>query len=204
MHLDATGAVPVTQGLTSLAAAFNGSSQYLSRPANDTALQMGDVPFTICAWAYLDQRNTRQTIVAKYDTTSNQREYWLLFRGDGTTQNFTFTVSSNGVSSALLNASNFGIPGTAPDPSARYFVVAWHDPAANTTNIQVDDGVPNTLPHSAGVHVGTSRLYVGARPTPTDYFDGVIQRVGVWKRLLSADERTYLFNNKRGRDYPFV
>lgn len=37
----------------------------------------------------------------------------------------------------------------------------------------------------------------------SQYFDGRIDEVGVWKRLLTSTERAQLWNSSVGRTYPF-
>ena len=47
-----------------------------------------------------------------------------------------FTVSNNGTATGQVAANNFGLPTSAN----WYYVCAWHAAAADTINIQVDNG----------------------------------------------------------------
>ena len=44
---------------------------------------------------------------------------------------------------------------------------------------------------------------IGARGTPTSYFDGRIDEVGIWNRSLSETEISALYNSGAGLAYPF-
>ncbi len=191
----------VTQaaGKVGNAAQFTASSgEYLSI-ADNAALSMGDIDFTIAAWVYLDTK-ANEVIAAKYRTNTSQREYLLYYAAtDGATQRFVFLVSPNGVSTNLVVANNFGEPST----STWHFVVAWHDSVANTINIQIDDGAADSTAHSTGVFNGTDDFRIGALYTsaPTYFLNGRIDQVGIWKRTLTTTDKTWLYNSGNGRSY---
>ena len=83
--------------------------------------------------------------------------------------------------------------------------MAWHDAASNTTNIQVNDGTVDSVSHSGGVYNGTADFALGALfiGTPSYHFDGLVDEVGFWKRVLTSQERTDLYNSGSGLEYPF-
>lgn len=169
-----------------------GSQQYFNR-ADNTDFSTGDVDFTIAAWAQLESFNGFMTVVGKgiwgshanseyllrYLNSSNR---WDFLVDDGTT---TGTVS---VSTVLL----------AP---AWYFLVAWHDSVANTINLQVNNGTVASVAWTTGLRDGTDTFCVGAASTPNTWWDGVIDEVGFWKKILTAEERTWLYNSGRGKTY---
>jgi hypothetical protein len=83
--------------------------------------------------------------------------------------------------------------------------VAWHDSVGNTINIQVNNGTADSAAHNLGVFYGTAPFAIGARDAAAaDYWDGLIDEVGFWKRVLTADERTTLYNGGNGLAYPFT
>src|SRR5690606_32279050 len=88
-----------------------------------------------------------------------------------------------------------------------HFIVGWFDAAAGRAFVEVDDNgtvgqssAGNTLQaaSTAAFQIG-ARQYVGSRAP----WNGRIQRVGFWKRVLTDDERTALYNAGAGLDYPF-
>ncbi len=83
-------------------------------------------------------------------------------------------------------------------------MVAWHDAAIDTLNIQVDNGAVDTVSHTTGVFDGSAPFTIGGEVNSTvNFLEGRTDSVTVWNRVLSADERMQLFNNASGLDYPF-
>ena len=177
------------------------NSEYLSI-ADNAALSMGDIDFTIAGWVYLDTK-ANEVIAAKYRTNTNNREYMVYYAlSDGATNRFIFLVSPNGVGTTAVVANNFGEPSTG----TWYFVVAWHDATANTINIQINNGTANSTAHSTGVFDGTDDFKIGALYTtnPIYFWNGRIDQLGIWKRTLTATEKTWLYNSGNGRSYAEV
>jgi hypothetical protein len=181
-----------------------GDTEYFTI-ADSAALSTGDIDFTLACWVNLESKTAsqRQTLISKYNTTGNQREYWLTYNpqtAPGTSNPFGFTISATGSSTVVIRESTtFGTPSTG----TWYFVVAWHDSVANTVNIQVNNGTVDSTSHSGGVFDGTSPFVLGARET-VDNLDGLLDEVGFWKRVLTSDERTALYNGGNGLAYPFA
>lgn len=162
----------------------NAASQYFSN--SSTATQMGDINFTIAVWVQVQGTGLgNEGIVGRWTTGGNQRQYALLYN-DATGQ-FNFSVSNNGT--AVVTVAN-----TTPVNTYNWqLLVAWHDPVANTINLQVDNGAVASAAHSTGVYVGTGNFTVG--PPDIGYFDGLIGPVGVWKRQLTSTERSILYRS---------
>jgi hypothetical protein len=179
-----------------------GETEYFTI-ADSAALSTGDIDFTLACWVNLESKTAgqRQTLISKYNTTGNQREYWLTYNptAGGTSNPFGFTVSSNGTAFTVHESTTFGTPSTG----TWYFLVAWHDAANNTLNIQVNNGTVDSTSYSSGVFDGTSPFVLGARET-VDNLDGLLDEVGFWKRVLTSDERTALYNGGNGLAYPFA
>lgn len=179
-------------------ATFNGSSSVITVPSN-IYLSTGDLDFTICAWVNLTSK-TNPTfgngIAGKWKYTTNNKEYILWF--DTTNDRFRFEVSNDGTSNANVQASSFGSPSTG----VWYFVVAWHDSINNTINIQVNNGTVDSTAHSTGVYVGNGPFEFGSYDGQA-FIDGSIGDVGFWKKVLTAEERAYLYNSGTGHQYPF-
>ena len=70
-------------------------------------------------------------------------------------------------------------------------------------NLEVNGGAvqSTTLPvnHRAAT---TTEFWIGRYDT--SYFNGRIDNVGFWKRLLTANEKAYLYNTGSGRSYAEV
>jgi len=201
-HLTDNNSVAQTAGKIAEAASFvRGNSEYLSI-ADNPELSMGDVDFTMAGWVYFDTKQTVQDrnehLFGKYDWNSNQREYFV-YR-DVSLDRFRFAVSDDGINTTQVTAESFG----APLEGQWYFVVAWQDAAIDTLNIQVDNGAVDTVSHTTGVFDGSASFTIGGEVNSmVNFLEGRTDSVTVWNRVLSADERTQLFNNASGLDYPF-
>lgn len=171
------------------------NSEYLSIADNASLSMAAEVSFAVATWVYLDSKPANGTILAKWNTTGNQREYNLRFESGA--DRFLFYVSNDGTAVVSVTASTFGSPSTA----VWYFIVAWHDAVANTINIQVNNGTADSAAHTTGVFNGTSNFLLGARDTPTDFHNGRTGSTQLWKRILTAAEKTWLYNNRMGRAY---
>jgi hypothetical protein len=169
--------------------AANGESLSVADNAN---LSTGDIDFTIAGWVYFDSVISLSGIISKDNNSGNQREYDLRVSGGVP----SFLCSSDGSSITIVSSS------VTPSTATWYFVVAWHDSSANTINIQVDNATAVSQAHAGGVYDSTSKFVIGGRlEGTTDYHNGRIDSVGFWKRKLTADEKTWLYNSGTARKY---
>lgn len=172
------------------AASFVGANEEALTIGDNVALRMGDIDFTIAGWVRFDALGNTG-LVGKWATDS--LEYLAYF--DGT--NLRLLVSNDGtntvsvVNSATISANTW------------YFFVAWHDAAANTINISVNDNAAASAAHSTGVNSGSASFYLGRNEEGLTYLSGRLDSVSIWKRVLTAAERTQLYNSGNGMDYPF-
>jgi hypothetical protein len=177
----------------------NGSDEYMTT-ADSAALSTGDIDFTVGCWVQLESEATvSHEIVSKWIATGNHREFIL--RYDQSSDRFMFIVSPNGTSSGntTVAANTFG----AVTTGVWYFVVAGHDAANNVIFISVN-GVENTAAHTTGLADRDGTFDIGRfnASTVTD-FDGLIDEVGFWKKVLTSTERAALYAGGNGRTYPF-
>lgn len=188
----------VTQaaGRTPNGAQFTRTNSESLTMADNASLSTGDIDFSTSAWVYLDSKTGHRDIVTKWRSGTNQREYALIYQQ--TFDRFEFYVSSNGTAETAVTANNFGSPST----STWYFIVAWHDATNNQLGISVNNGTADTSSYSSGVFDSTANFGIGGRDTSNiEYMDGRIDNVGFWKRTLSTEERTWMYEGGRGRGY---
>jgi hypothetical protein len=172
------------------------SSRHFSRASN-TLLRLGDIDFTWTAWAYLTSvPGINNAILSRWTNNTGNREALLMYNNLGV---FRFILSSNGAGISLqIDASSFG----AASLNTWYFVCAWHDAVNNVVGISVN-GAANTASYSSGVLLGAADFQIGAFNN-ANFWDGRIDEVGFWKRVLTADERAELYNGGSGKGYPFT
>lgn len=198
MSLTDNNTVTQATGKVGDAAQFTAANSEWLSIADNTTLSSGNIDFTIACWVYLDSKPSLCGIVGKWTITGNQQEYLISYVGGGTDR-FFFVASSAGNNQTNRQASTFGAPSTG----TWYLIVAWHDAAADTVNIQINNGtVDTTTGYTGGLFDSTAEFTVG-RYNGTNYWDGRIDEVGIWKRVLTTNERTLLYNGGAGRTWPF-
>jgi len=85
-----------------------------------------------------------------------------------------------------------------------YFVAVWHDSAADKIYIQVDNGTAVEAAWSGGTQNDTNAFNLGGWNASAVKFDGILDETAFWKRTLTADERTELYNSGNGKACPFT
>lgn len=172
---------------------YSSDAKYLTAVDSDCPnLSMGDVDFTIAAWVQLYATPASSFYaVSKGLNGANNNEYILGF--NGATQLYAFIVANN-TNSTTVNASDFGLPPT----STWAFVVAWHDSVLNTINICVNNGTVNSVARTGGSYDSTNAFNIGGINSGSVLWNGLIDEVSVWRRVLTAAEIAALYNGGNG------
>lgn len=195
---ETSGTIPSITGKINGARDYeDGDTEYFAIASN-AAVSMGDIDYTITCWVNGETYSGNNRIIIGKDMNSaGAREYNVFYRN--LSSRFCFEAFSSGNSGTELVGTSSGAISTG----TWYFIVAWYDATANTMNIQVNNGTVDstskgTLQASgaAPLQIG-SRAYVGAE----SYFDGAIDQVTLWKRVLTTGERTALYNSGNGLAY---
>lgn len=168
---------------------------------NQSALQSGGTDFTVAAWmnATSHAASFYSGIITKAVAGApNTYEYDLYIEPPASGSNFVFDIY-DGVTPGVGTVVGSAVSTESLTVGEWYFVVAWYDYDTSTVSIQVNNGTPVTA--SAGRHLSTTgQFQLGHwRASNTYPIDGTIDEVGVWRRTLTAAERSYLYNNGAGR-----
>lgn len=186
-HLTDNNTVTQAAGKIGNAAQFTeANSEYLNRASNAT-LQTGDINFTLAGWVYLDTDILDMVLAEK---GSGGAEY-LLYYSSGTGR-FLFSAGGD-----LVTADSFGAPSTA----AWIFIVAWLDTDADKLKIQINNGTVDEVDVFAPPSTDAGAFILGSFDGANLFLDGRLDSVSFWKRLLTAAERTRLYNSGNGLDY---
>jgi hypothetical protein len=165
--------------------------------ADHADLSMGDFDFSLAAWVRLEgPQDTRGTLISK--NLSTAFEYSLIFDGYNNSGKFAFKIASatGEVNFTSVFTDDFGVAVGA----TWYLVVARHDATANTIDIGVNTGTQTSASYSAGCWDGGNAFSIGGGADAVP-LDGLMAQVGVWKKKLTADEITWLYNSGAGRSY---
>lgn len=170
------------------------TSEALICAGDNAALSMGDVDFTLRCWVKLESKGATRGILAKWNASSSNREYALIYNTSN--DRYEFYVSSNGTAIANVTANNHGSPSTG----TWYLIHAWHDSVNNQIGISVNAGTANTASYSSGVFDGASSFSIGYYVGGTQlYMDGLIDDAVVLKNyVMSSAERTADYNGGTG------
>mgnify|MGYP001580415787 CR=1 FL=1 len=206
--LDAHGANELTETGGTIASAtgkvgnardFEAGDTESFQHADNADLSTGNIDFTFAAWVNAESLADFPVISHKGWGGSGIRE-WVLYY-DTSAGRLTFSVSDDGDSTAgTVQADNFGALSTG----TWYHVVWWHDSVNNQLGIAVNAGTPNTFSYSAGLGDRAGTFEIGASSVDQSlYWGGLFDEVGFWKRVLTSDERTDLYNSGAGRAYSY-
>lgn len=196
-HLTNVNSVEQIAGRVGYGAHFTRTESDRLSISDNANLSTGDIDFTIAAWIYLDSKPGDMVIVGKFIGSTNQREYVLKF--SKAVDRLEILTSPNGTTTGQCD--NFDTLFGSPPTATWIFVVAWHDSVANTLNIQTNNGTTRSVSCTTGVFDSTSPFVVGAlNNTESQYWNGRVDALGFWKRVLTSEERTALYNAGNGSE----
>lgn len=172
------------------AAHFTAASKQYLTIADTASLSPGtNQPFTICGWIYMDSAHST-SFFGKW-SGAGSGEY-LVYSDDGTTLQFILNSSAK----SLLKTS-------ALSTGAWIFVCAWYD--GTSMYLSVNDGAATSGDGGSGAGAELSSPFnlgsFGNAGLGGDGYclDGREDSVFLTKRVLTAAERTWLYNGGDGR-----
>lgn len=194
-------------GRVSTAAGFNRVLPCYASIASTPDLQMGaNQSFQIAFWVKFNSlTGGAKQLVTKYKNAAPQvMEYYVLW--NATTERFEFGRGSGGVDADIVSADTFGLA----QVGTWYFVMCQCNVEQRKLSIGVismgdfarsfaGDSVPLTEIGAAtdrDFRFGDSSDGAGQFA-----FDGSIDEVAIWKRLLTFKESSFLYNSGNGRSF---
>lgn len=169
--------------------------------ADTAALSIGASSFTVAFWCYTTSQAADMMIVTKDsggDGGVGHREFQIYY-----------AVASDNIRCSLYNSSDSGLSGSGLTattfgavPNATWFyVVWWVDAGASTVNFQINNGTVDSSTFTGSVNDSDHTFEVGCYSIGEQCFNGRIDGLGVWKRVLTTGERTSLYNSGSGVTY---
>ncbi len=189
-----TNTVTQAGGKLGYAAQFTASNLETLSIADNATLSTGDINYTWSAWAWTDSLGTvARPILAKWASSPNG-EYLLILNADNTVQFFIANGSAN---------NNVTASQTITATETWHLFIAWHDAGANEICLQIDDSTPDCAATTITPTDRGESFKLSGRDSNNQWWDGRIDSVGFWKRVLTSGERARLWNGGLGCDYPF-
>ena len=158
---------------------------------------IGDHAWEMAGWVYLGGVGYQQVITKASDVRGLE---WLL-EFYNTTTKFRWAVRNTAGSAWVIATAS--VTGSI---STWYFVDVYHDPSTDKIGISINNGAFATADLSGGGYASdTAKVCLSSNDnaTPNTPFGGRIDELGIWRRLLTAAERTRLYNGGNGLSYPF-
>lgn len=192
-----TGVTTVTGIDGNLASSFP-SPSYLSQNLTGTIGALGDTDFTFSAWVRTPVIDSSPVVLSSPNPSATN-QYGVQIqttRGTSITRNRIYLrIGTNPSVSAFADIE------FRPN-NDWLFIMGWHDSLNNILGSRIMD-TEGTISYSGGGNPGNFPLVVGVAPgadnRPCD-----VARLGFWRRILTNDERNWLYNNGMGRSYPFL
>jgi len=207
-RVDATGnghdLTDVNSSVTQAAGIINnGAGGWVN--ADDQFLEIADTPdlsitgtdsITIAGWIFPTVLTSQRTIITKGTNNSpSGNEYHLSLFDPSPAFLFWSVGGSNAVQ--ISTASIITV-------DAWNFLVCWFDNDADLIAFQVNNGSVTSDTMSAEPQAVAASTKFGRPGGSGTNFDGTMDEFGIWKRVLTADERTELYNSGVGITHPFA
>lgn len=142
--------------------------------------------FTLAGWVYLDGVSGVQRIFSKYGGSAG----WQLYMNN---TGLTFSVGDG--SSPVFPTIGSRTSGVW------YFCYAQYTSATRTASISVNLGTTQSTSLTNPRTDTLDNLSIGSTTSGTNYLGGRMDSWGMWHRLLTTDERDWLYNSGNGRIY---
>lgn len=172
------------------------NSEYLSIADNPSLSITGDLSISFWMWTTNTQPAAAQAIVGKHQSVAGGRSYsiyLLTYFGNGVVR---FAVSSDGNSNASGNMESGALLN-----STWYHIVGTYQ-AGVTQKLYVNAGTPiDKGSTEASIIDNASQFAIGAFAGGANFFNGIVDEVGIWNKVLTADEVTSLFAAGAGLTY---
>lgn len=182
----------------------SGSPEFLEK-SSPVDTDQGTGSFTVAGFVAFDGTagSQRQNAMGRWTNVGGQGQFFVT-NTQFSPKVWEFLISRDGTppTFATVSAVDDGITETGV-PTIERFLIAWYDGDLDTINIQSALGVVNTTGGVAVVFSGsTESLKFGNSFNSIDWLlRGGVWSWGYWKRVLTPEERNFLYKRNSGRLY---
>lgn len=193
--------VGAAAGKISGARDFEDSSSNYLNIGDNASIRTGDIDFSFILWVNPESLSGSFPGLAGKDNIAVARE-WVLYLDSSASYKPTLEVFNGGTTNRGTVAWGSGL-----STSTWYFIVVWHDAVNNQIGISVNNGTPVTASTSGALGTSASDFNVGAilnNSVISLFFDGLIDEMAFFKRVLTAGDITDLYNSGSGRACSYI
>ena len=187
-----------TAGLLNGALDFNGTSQWITIPDDDELDWSADSSFSIELWANLTNCESRNKVMIGRDNTDDGGTHWWL----------GCSISGNVTNFNLLDTNRNGVAvsGTTPINDGNWHhIVAIRDNTLDENRIYIDGELEGTASwnYTAGFDAPTALGigYMAYNLIPDYYYDGLLDEIALYNRVITQSEITDHYNGGTGKSY---
>lgn len=181
------GGVQWTEGLLDGALEFDGSTGYVQVPFHTSMKVLNEGDFTIAAWC------------KPVGVPSENKEVVQQGDGNGTGRTWLFVANTGEIRSFLGNTTTAS--GVMVEGDTWYHVAAVVTEGGATDTVQCFvNGEAMGTAVQAGMESSEGDLYIGCHKNLTNFWDGLIDDVVLFKKALSAEELQDIMGGLRSRE----
>ncbi|MFC1775239.1 LamG-like jellyroll fold domain-containing protein [Patescibacteria group bacterium] len=201
-HLADNNTVQQTTGIVGYASRFDATNtEHLSiTDGSQTDLDTSS-KISIAAWIYWNGDSIYGYAVAKYKTAGDQRQYALYMDDETGANKLTWYIAGDG-GTANRRLSQYG---NVLADNTWYHVVVTHDTVVGESHMYIDGKeVALTTNHGgtvSSIYNGNGEFTIGSRDSGINPWDGDIDEVGIYSRILHYGDVLDLYNNGNGIPY---
>jgi len=204
LSLSQVGTIGSRAGLLGNAADIEVGENFLASAYSPLHRMATGSSYTVMCWVYVDSlAATPSTIICRWNGGGSTRDYLVGY--DSTGSVYFSTIQGTNTDVAALS------PAGVVTTGSWHLIVAWIDSSVGSfgsINIQVNNGtVYTTTLTAAKLSSDTATLFAVGRFNQSFGYagstDAAVDLVCNWSRVLTAEERTSLWNSGLGLNYPF-
>ena len=162
-----------------------GNTEYLSIADNTDLSTSSTENYTFSMWVKLESKASDGAMIGKWSGGG----YAIIYSsGDDRFRFYNSNTSS-------FEANAYG----SPPLDTWIHVVAYQSHTRGKLGFVINNGTPMEYTTSDRSADNTADFYIGILAPGTWFFDGIIDEVGFWKKELSTDEISELYNSGAGK-----
>jgi cysteine-rich repeat protein len=178
-------------GVVENALNFDGSNDYVDAGT----FSISGSSMTLMVWFKADDYDGDARIVSKADGTSEASHWWMISERNN---KLRFRLKTGGTTTTLIDGDASDTVATSGSLSTGVWTHAAVVYDGSTMKIYKDGILIASRAKSGAISVdNTKKVWIGASPDGSNWFDGLLDEVTIWSRTLNATEIFDLYNSSK-------